>query len=168
MPIVVDILLRVLPTAKWACVRQFPRQLSMLWTALAFLTCLAAICSLVGSSSTSLPSSMVTCLRSFDVSRSCSPAFCSGDLKEIFPLMWRRTQNRSAGLSFLYPCFYSDVAPHALLGTVSCVRAFPQELRCCFPANVPRNWILWDASSLGTVKAGIPLRGTLPLLHHHL
>lgn len=46
LPIVADILLNVLPTTKWACVRQFPRQrpcfpgyLSMLWTSLAFLTC---------------------------------------------------------------------------------------------------------------------------------
>lgn len=54
LPIVADILLSVLPTAKWACVRQFSRQqlcfhgyLSMLWTPLASLTCFAAICSLV-------------------------------------------------------------------------------------------------------------------------
>lgn len=67
-----------------------------------------------------------------------------------------------------YLCFYSDVAPRALLSVVNCVRAFPQELRCCFPSDIPRNWILWDAGSLGTVKAGVLLRGTLPLLHHHL
>lgn len=36
------------------------------------------------------------------------------------------------------------------------------------PADIPRNRILRDASSLGSVKAGILLGGTLLLLHHRL
>lgn len=67
------------------------------------------------------------------VSRSCSSAFSITDLEQIFPLMWQRTQNRSAGLSFLYPCFYIDVALHALLSVVNCVWAFPQEFPLLFP-----------------------------------
>lgn len=102
------------------------------------------------------------------VSRSCSSAFSIPDLEQIFPLMWRRTQNRSAGLSFLYPCFYIDVAPHALLTLWTACEHFRKSFRCCFPADLPRNWIFWDAGSLGTVNAGILPRGSLPLLHHHL
>lgn len=102
------------------------------------------------------------------VSRSCSSAFSSTDLEQIFALMWQRSWKRSAGLSFLYLSFYSGVAPCALSSIVNCVRTFWQELHCRFPADILRNWILWDARSLGTVKAGILLGGTLPLLHHHL
>lgn len=194
LPIVADILLNVLPTAKWACARQFSRQrLCFSWLsehALSIFSLPDMFCCHLLTGSQMYPALhrylapwhlfwqfwlayprnglQVLFVARASVSRSCSPAFSSTDLEQILLLMWRKTQNRSAGLSFLYLCFYSDVAPHALLSVVNCVRAFPQELRCCFPADIPRNWILWDAGSLGTVKAGVLLRGTLPLLHRHL
>lgn len=190
LPIVADVLLRVLPTAKWTRVRPFPRQrlcfrgcASML-PSLASPTCSARCSSDVPGSPSfthhrgNLRREFRTCLSR---NRTAAPpfrrtgvcvaslfviAFSSADLQPILPLMWRRARNRSAGL-FIPLAVLPTAAWHRThfcrAFRASCARAFPQELR-----NSPPCWRSKDldaprcSGSLGTGKAGIPLRGPLP------
>lgn len=197
LPIVADVLFSVLSTEKWACAGQssrqqacFPSFLRIPSTSSALLTLFC--CRLFTGSqmdpalhpylaSCHLYWEFLTCLsRGVDCKSfllhghlcrvAVSSAFSSPDREPIFPLMWQRTRNTSAGLSLCCLCACSHVVPNALLSAVNCVWAFPREL-CCHPrppADIPEDRILWASGCLGTVAAGIGLGATVPPHHPHL
>lgn len=147
LPIVADVLFSVLSTEKWACAGQssrqqlcFPGFLRIPSTSSALLTLFCcrlftgsqtdpalhlylAPCHLYWEFWLAYPGSgpQILSVARASVSCSCSSAFSSTVREPIFPPMWQRTQNTSAGLLFRCLCVCSHVAPHALLSPVNCV-----------------------------------------------